>query len=741
MAKTPISATLGRISDDDTYPLIDNNDAINTLVFKDTLAARNAIPVEMRTGCVCVVYSVKKAFKWSGSQWDEYYLPGGIIVADTDGAIPALRHSLIFDDSFAVESAGDVGAGVLIKLSDAMKQAIAKKGGSSMTINGKSIDNLVVMPPLQIDDSQSQKRLLVTPNAYEPMSPPSFLGKASSIKLVRSGEDTTIFANEPVTPYGMYFSPDNTLEGLRVQEDDDRDPNLGGQLTEVMGCVSFDDNAPADGTIKIWFMYHQNGAYIPTGYLNGVDAKPIIMERAFKTGDPLKIVISGAYWAQGQETITMHVEHSFAGEDIAIDPDGTMICVNQFENGSGTSTARIEFLRRAGVEIIPSIYKFEPRFAQMSQSMAGRTEPEQDVAAGQGEEFLSQFGINNLAACKASIDRGILTIKDNGTDILDFYVDYLVDNTRAAMMRGKQFTATVKMQNDSDAYNLALFSWNGQRNRPSKIYSSRNNGALILNTGWSEVSKQFIAENTDRNLKSYTLTATVPNDAVNLAFVLYPATAEDPVTLLIEDFVLSPVTPFTGYSEIDRYNLHEIHLIASDTYAEYGQNSEGFVSLRYTLNYAPIKGLPLPMGDNIKGNAPFTLDKTRNAVAGSQAKGGEGVRVAQKDGQVSISFDFLLWNEQGTDTVVDFWLVLYQDGAKDGSETKIPDSTMNFTVPAKSTTHGIPKTAPSIVFEIEKGQAFGLRGSANKKDGAYLESTKLTDYMVRPVIDFKELTP
>lgn len=691
--------------------------------------------------------SYPSLYAWTGTKPDgtdgQYtfigYI-GGVVAADVDGAVSRLNSTFVFDSDFAIEQAGDQGNGLLVKLSDAVKKAIEAKTGGAMTINGKSIKDLTVMSPLQVDNSQGKDRLLVTPGSYEPMTAPSFLGKSTSIKLIEPGSDTVIFANEPITPYGAYFSPDNALQGIKIQEDDNRDPNLGGQLTEVLASVSFSSKATMAGTIKMWLMYHQNGAYIPDGYLIGYDGKPVIYEKSFSVGDELKMVLPGAYYAQGQETIVLHVEHSFTNEDLSINPEETLLCVNQFENGNGTSLARIEFQRRVGVTIIPAIYKFESGFVSLSHLASGLSIPEEEVEAGKGREFISQFDVINLTNCIASIDRGMLTIKDNGVDILDFYVDYLVDSTRTSMMRGKQFTITAKIENDHSAFNLALFSWTGKRNEPAKIYSSRNNDSLVLNAGWTSAGEKFIAENADQNLKTYTFTVTVPNDAVNLAFAIYPGEAQNPNQLTIKDIQIDPKAPFTGYAEIERYNTNEVHLNTADDFAEYGQNCEGFASLRYTLGYKPIVGYPLPMGELVKGNAPFTLDKTRNVIAGSQARGGEGVLVAEKDGQVSISFEFLLWNEQGADSVVDFWLVLYQDGQKDGEETKIMDSGWQFTVPAKQTTHGVPKTAPAFVFEIEKGQAFGLRGSANKADGAFLESTRLTDYMVRPVIDFKELT-
>ena len=674
-------------------------------------------------------------FDSATKKWEDYDAQG-VVMSDSSGAIPKNIKTVVFGPGFAIQQAGDQEDAALVTFTEG-----GGSGIDGITIDSKKVTSFETGPSLEFVELQGKDTILIKPGSFEPMTAPSFLGKSNEIKVLDSGLDIRVFCNDPITPYGMYFSPNNALEGINVQEDDDRDPNLGGQLTELLGSVGFDQKAPKDGTIKLWFMYHQNGAYLPDGYVNDMQNKPLIVERAFKAGDPMKVILSGAYYAQGVEAITMHVEHSFTGESIALNPDQCLFCVNQFDEGTGTSLARIEFLRRMGVQITSEVFKFDERFAQLSTAMAGINQPETEVNPGSGEEYLSQFGINNLTKIKAEIQNGILSISDNGTDIADFYLDYLVDNTRTSMMRGKQFTMKVDVSNQNSSMRMALMSWTGGKDVPSKVYDMRDGGGEISpGTGWTKVSDAFIAENPSGDLKVYELDVTIPNNSVNLAFIIYPSEAQSPMSLTVHEFSIKPKVNFTGYAEIDNYNLHEIHLTDSDEYLELGQNVQGYASLRYTLGYKPLSGYPMPMGEVIKGKAPLTLDKTRNVVAGSAARGGEGVLVAGEDGQVSISFDFLLWNEQDADAVVDFWLVLYQQGQNDGQETKIAGSEMQFTVPKNSTTHGIPKIQPSFLFEIEKGQAFGLRGSANKADGAYIESTKMADYMVKPIIDFKVIT-
>lgn len=684
-------------------------------------------------------------FNSETKSWEEYYAQG-IVMSDSDGAIPKNIKTVVFGPGFAIQQAGDQEDAALVTYAGHADGQILSVGQSFGDYHSVSkVSDIETRYPIEVstgkknptDPEEGTAILTIKPDAYEPMQAPSFLANTSDIRPVRTGQDTVVFCDNPITPYGMYFSVDNQLEGLQVQEDDERDPNLGGQLTELLGSVEFETKAPSKGNIKLWFMYHQNGAFIPTGYVTGSDGNPIIVEKSFNTGDDLKMIVSGAYYAKGQETITLHVEHSFSGEDLTMVPELTMLCVNQFDRGAGSSVARIEFMRRLGVQITPVIYKFDSPFIRLSDSLYGRNEPESSVGTGEGEEYIAQFGINNLAPCNASITNGVLSIGDNGSDILDFYMDYLVDNTRTSMMRGHEFKADIRIGNVDSAYNLALFKWTGRSDQVSKIYSGRTDGSINLNSGWEKVDETFIAENPDGGASNHSLTVTIPDDAGNLAFAIYPVSAQQPMNLTVEEFSINPATPFTGYVEIDSYNLHEVHLRESDDFIEYGQNSEGYASLRYTINYNPISGLPCPIGGVIKGNAPFTLDPAKNVISGSDAKGGEGALKASKDGQVSLSCDYLLWNEQNADTVVRFWWMLE---TVDGVASKIANSEIEFTVPKQTTTHGILKTQPSFVFEVESGQWVYPRMSANKADGAFLQSTKLTDYMVRPVIDFKELS-
>lgn len=623
--------------------------------------------------------------------------------------------------------------------------------GPTLTLNEQwgdytqitGVNEINFLPPLEVQQSLSgpnnptpgAANVIIKPGIYEPMHAPSFLGKATDIRPIKENVDTVIDCSDTITPYGMYFSHNAVLGGLNIQEDDGADPNAGGQLTELLCSVDFDITAPSAGTIKLWLMYHQNGAYIPNGFLTDVNGNPFIVEKTVNAGENLRLVLDGAYYAKGLETVTMHFEHSFTGEILTIKPDTTLMCVNQFQSGSESSMARIQFQRRLGLSIIPSVFKFDDNFISMSEFLTGLNKPETELDAGQGEEFINQFGLNNLSKVKASIQNGIISIGDNGTDIADFYFDYLVDNSRTAMMRGKEFDADFGIANVDNSFIAAVYVWTGEADKPSKLYSSRNNGSLVLNSGWSKVNEVFFSEQIDGSTHAQTLTSTIPNTANNIAWLIYPVEAQMPNNLTISQFDVSPASGFTGYTEIEKTNLREQHLSTSDTYLELGQNNHGFYSLRYTLNYKPLDGNPLPVGEVMKGKAPLVLDPALNVVVGSQAGHGEGALKATKDGQASVSCEYGFRNEQNTGTVVDVWWVLIAD---DKTESKIAGSEQQYTIPA-NTSHSIVKTQPAFIVEMETGQAIAPRASANKNDGAYMQSESKTDYIIRPIIDFKEL--
>lgn len=640
------------------------------------------------------------------------------------------------------------------KINVPTSELLAKGGGEVDLIpyfKGKSgdtealIEELRVLPPMQLNPQQGEQYkydLIIDPRAYEPQHSASCLLRLGKDEFVNGGQVRAVYCDQEIIPTGEYFSLNAAARGLNVQDNTGGDTALtGGELTEILASVGFFGKAPEDGNIKVWIKYVDQTNPLPQDILLDTNGQPVLFERSYKAGDDLNtggvpIVLAGAMYAKGQSPITLMVETSFSQlGSVIVNPDKTMLCVNQFKDGYETSVARIEFQRRCGVEITPSIHKFENIMSTMRDEIVGVTQVTTVFAPGEGEDLLNSFGVNNLTTITASILNEVLTLADNAGQTADFYLDAIIDADRTTMLRGKEMSTQVLIDNPDSAFNLAMYKWVGKADQPSKLYSSRNNGSIVLNDGWALVGTKFIAENTAGNYVASLLLATVPDDAVNIGFFLYPVDSQSPLTLNVRDFNFGSETEFTGYVEVSRLNVNERHLGFDESYGEFTLNNQGYASLRYTINNTPTAGNPMPVGELVKGKAPVERDGTVNQVAGSADPQNDGAIKFLKDGQASISKSYLVRNETGTDSTVTFWDVLFDAG---GVETKIPESEKTFTVKANTGAPGVVFTIPAYIVEVETGQRVGGRATSNKVDGAYVQSNASNQYLVQTIIDFEE---
>lgn len=302
------------------------------------------------------------------------------------------------------------------------------------------------------------------------------------------------------------------------------------------------------------------------------------------------------------------------------------------------------------------------------------------------------------------------------------------------MLHDKDIRSSVTLKNPDGAFNLAMFAWSGKANQQVPIYSTRNNGALELNTGWSLVGKEFLIERPANDSHTKELVLKVPVNATNVSIVVYPEEAQSPLTLVLETLVIKSGIDFIGYVEKDNINTKEYHLNFSDSYAEFGLNAQSFVSLRYTIGTA-VDGNPMPVGPLLKGKAPVSLDNSKNQVVGSGDPSNDGVILFNKDGQASVAKVYRVCNETDTDNQVIFWDLLFNS---DGSSSKIAGSEHTFTILAKTASPGLLCTIPAYIIQVEKGQSIGGRAQADIDDGAYIYSDSESRYLVQTTIELGE---
>lgn len=665
----------------------------------------------------------------------EEYDAQGVVMSDSNGAIPKNIKTVVFGPGFAIKQAGDQEDAALVTFTEG-----GGSGIDGITIDGHKVTEFDIGPNLQFDTgigTGGTARLLVNPRSFEVQHAASCLLQLDSDITLTNGRETKLYTSHEIIPTGEYYSLNQAAGGVNVQDNTGGDTAVtGGELTRILGSVSFYGKASDAGNVKLWFEYKEPGNPLPASILEDVNGNPMVVERHYNQGDSLEVplVIAGAMMATGQAPIVMKVEAS-AGSFV-VNPDQTLICVEQFSDGYETSLASIEFQRRTGIESHAEIKQFSTTMLSLSDELY-TDEPETSVPANYGYDFLNEFGVQNLTKIKAAISNNHLIISDDGV-IADFYIDAYLDNVKTSMLRGKTIDYDVTIKNPHDAYNLEVYKWTGKPDSAGRVYDSRNNDALVLNDGFTLVKSKFIAEQPTGNATGVTDSVVVPTDAKNIFIILRPAVAQSPINLTLQEFKWGVPQPFRGYWETSRVNLNEQHLKYSENWAEFILTSHtiGAASLRYTINNTPSSGNPMPVGKLLKGAAPVEIDNTVNQVSGSADPQYDGGIKFLKDGEASISKSYNLWNEQGTDNTVTFWDVLID---ADGNESKIDDSERTFTVPKNTGAPGVIYSIPAYVVQVETGQRVAGRATSNKADGVYVQSQNISQLLVQTEIDFKEL--
>lgn len=700
-------------------------------------------------------------YSWSGTKKDGTdgnwvfvgYL-GGVAITDLNGALLRIDSTIVLGQGLSLEAAGDQGNGVVIKLDQPAPSSSTHSGSSSVSIGQQwghyetvdDVSEINTLYPLEVNQgkvgpgqrSPGVAVLSIKPDAYEPAHGKSCLLKSELITLVRGQKPKVIYMSDEIVPTGEWFNLDPSAGGITVQDNTGGDTAVtGGQLTEVLASVAFDDTVPDDCNIKIWVEYKDPSNPIDSRILKDANGHPIVYERDYGAGNKIgTVILAGAFYAKATQPLKVVVESSLsANQQLSVNSQKTMVCINQFGLGWATSVARIEFMRRNGIEIIPAVQTFTSSMRSLSNEIRGITVPASVLSSGEDDDTLNQFGLRPITEVVAEIKDGAVTVKDNGK-VTDYYFDTILDNVQTSMLRGQTFESSITLENPDNAFELEAYSWTGNPDQIGSVYRSRTNGSIDVIQGWSLIDHQSIAEDTSGIPASHTLTFTVPENANNVVILLRPEVDQQPNTMVLSGFSVGTPHTLHAYTEIERNMLHEEHLRYSESYSEWLLPVSGFASLRYTINDT-ADGNPMPVGKVGKGKAPIEIDHTVNPVAGSSVPQYDGAMKFTADGEASISKTYRVMNETNADSTVTFWDLLFD---VDGNPSKIPGSEKTFTIKANTTYPGKLCTIPAYAVDVEKGQRVGGRAKADKADGAYIETKTERDYLIQTVVDFKKLT-
>ncbi len=630
----------------------------------------------------------------------------------------------------------------------------ANQWGGYELYNGKQIN---AVHPLKFEEAKAsmsqvtpdEVMLVLQHNAFERLHAPSYLTYLSQeVEVVgkthvgaKGHHDGAIWFDDVITPSGMYISEDRDNKAYGIEEADGKDPNItGGTAYLIAFRAHMRGKAPDDGMVRAYLYNKSIDPFDPKGYLLDSNGQPLVVEKHYKAGDELGTLdVMGIVKAKALQEFSCHIVDDFV--------DDTLVLTDRSEGGTGLLIQALTSDEKTG----PGLIQFESDTAQnikftsrylgdsissiswlVQYDMAeAETNPRDAAPMADGLTF------EPLSNIVVGVSDKAIHFKDNGKDICDFMFGKIFSHEETKMLAGKDLDIVLELTNKNDAFRVGVFEWDGEPDKfTPKVFTGRNNDALVMGANWKEGGSMFVAEDPIHEYSVKMGTLTVPATAKNFAVMIYPVSAQNPVTLDLKEFKVSVAEPFIGYYLDAPEMKNESYLHFSKQFKRFTQDTQGFASLRYTLNNA-ADGLPMPCGMEKKGAADVTIDNTVNVVAGSGAKGGEGAIKFQTDGDLTVNTTLRLWSESpaNTSSVVDFWFATV---SPDGNTyTKIPESETSFTV--KGGTQNALYTMKTFTIKGEAGDRIALRGKADKADGAFLECTSNDKPLVNIDVTFNEL--
>ncbi|MGL5581537.1 MAG: hypothetical protein ACRDCE_11320 [Cetobacterium sp.] len=618
--------------------------------------------------------------------------------------------------------------------------------GGNDTVSAHTVN---VMAPLKVEASKNnpagtpdpdQVTLIIDPAAYERQHTASYLAYLA--------DETNIVGKKGITKHAgalwfedivfsspIYIQLDRNKKLIGIQEYDGLDPNVtGGQDYLIAFRVNMKGVAPEDGVVKI-YLNEYDELEQDAGILSNSNGQPMAVERSYKAGEKLSsLVVIGVVKATALKYFSCNVEDTFNDAYITLtdSTEGvTGLMVQAITVGEKTGPALLQFEADTNQDIsFSSHYLGSERvdFAWLVRS----NEAPVNIAAGIGLTMSDGYGFYNLTPVKFGAINDRLQISDNGTDIADFNLHRIFNAEETQMMRGRDVDVTVTLTNQDMGFRVALLKWSGKPDTYStEIYKTRTNDNIDLQADWSIAGELFISEDAVQSDHVATKRFTIPVDAINYAIMIYPTTAQQPMTLLLKDLRLDVTDPFTGYvinfAEMNR----EKALAFSEQHRTLYQDNQGYGALRYTING---NDQPMPIGELGNGLADVAIDTSINVIAGTMAKGGEGGLEFKADGKITVTTALRLWNEKSVGAAVMFWYELVDAGQQRGTMIDASKGTFAVHVGAQATLFYMP----TFSIGVTAGQRLILRVTGDGPDCAFLQSVSPSAPMLYTTLTFDE---
>lgn len=686
-----------------------------------------------------LVYLIKKSdTRWVIGLSNEITAAGGItgITVDDGTTNIASVTELKLPTSQVVDQGG--GSAVI------MPQIVMSNFGDAS--KDTKANTLTVQTPLETITDPSVTggaKLYIKPDAYEAQKPPCYLAFIKDeTDVIGDRDDPALhdgliwFDDVVVGADSPYIDADMINKQIRIEEADNLDPNITGGTDYLIATkIHLHGKAPDNGIVQVYLTKRENGIGEPE-YLLDVNGDPIVVEKHYKADEDLGYLVAmGIVKAKEQIGISVHVEDNF--DDILELDDrtqgGSCLMIQALGKDYKTGDALQEFELSTGLRV--NFSKHYLGSDRMNITLVTRDNtPVISYTAGTNFYMADGIRLINPNGLKGGTQNNQLVIQDDGANICDFNFGKIFSAEETKMLGSKVVNFSATLVDKDNGYYVALVEWTGKPDEYTRdIFTTRTNGEPVFNAGWVKEQQFFISENAVLGDHDVSNAFTVPDDANNYAIIMYPAEAQSPLTLKLKKFNIDVATPFIGYVLHGLENVAEEHLRFDTEYKKLVQNTQGYASLRYTINTV---NLPMPVGELGKGLADINIDPNINNIPGSNAKGGEGAIVFDTSGTASISTELRLWSEKtpSTTTAVKFW---YSKVGPGNSLTKIAESEGIFNIIGGS--KNVICTMPTFNIDVLAGEKIVLSAQSNLVDGAFLQCTTDLKPMLSTTIEFKEL--
>lgn len=496
-----------------------------------------------------------------------------------------------------------------------------------------------------------------------------------------------------------------------IQEYDNKDPNVtGGQPYLVIFRPSFKGKAPASGFIQVALFDKATG--LPA---LDIDGKPLSVYKTYNQGDKLgNLRVSGVIKATALQYLQAKIIDNFPKtETLMLNDytDGNSCLVIVALTGDSVSDALLKYELDTGEHLLISKHYlgeiYNAAYLLHTDIAKSVGEAEQGETDADGSHFYNKYKMS------LEVSGGKLIFSSTDADLCFFNWGFIVPAEITKLMRGKSVTLECSTRTPDGAVNYQMVKWTGTPDAyTTKIITDNVNAADVFEANWESVDKEFVAESQTKVATSKQFV--VPNDANNIAFIVSPAGAQNPVLIEIDKFVISMDNPgyeyiIKGFETIDEKQMYW----RNDIVKTYNPLPSGYESYRFSGTNKPAK---LPIGELKAGDIPADLQKW--AVAEGFDYGNERDLIFYDDADVTVNAVVNLWADKLEP--VFFYLT------KNGKE--IVGSRVTY-VPQVAHEHRA--IIPTMSAKIQNGDVLGWGFETTSENGAYL----LTDSSQYPMAE------